>query len=61
MRGSIIQRSPGSWTLVFDMGRDGQGRRRQKWKTVRGTKADAELPRQLEPQGRIFVRRLREC
>lgn len=42
MKGTIIQRSKGSWTLVFDMGRDGQGKRKQKWKTVRGTKANAE-------------------
>ena len=42
MRGSIIQRSKGSWALVFDVGRDGHGKRKQKWKTVRGTKADAE-------------------
>ena len=30
MKGTIIQRSKGSWTLVFDVGRDGQGRRKQK-------------------------------
>ena len=27
MKGTIIQRSKGSWTLVFDVGRDGQGKR----------------------------------
>lgn len=42
MKGMIVQRSKGSWTLVFDVGRDGQGKRKQKWKAVRGTKADAE-------------------
>ena len=42
MKGTIIQRSRGSWTLIFDVGRDHRGKRKQKWKTVRGTKACAE-------------------
>ncbi len=42
MRGTIRQRSKGSWQLIFDMGRDESGRRRQKFVTVRGTKAEAD-------------------
>ena len=42
MKGTIIRRSKGSWTLVFDVGRDRRGKRKQKWKAIRGTKADAE-------------------
>ncbi|MGH9370240.1 MAG: tyrosine-type recombinase/integrase [Vicinamibacterales bacterium] len=47
MRGSIKQRSDGSWTLVFDAGyvtdpATGQRRRRQRRVTVRGTKKQAQ-------------------
>jgi integrase len=47
MRGSIKQRSPGSWTLILDLGyvqdpATGTRKRRQQWITVRGTKRDAE-------------------
>ena len=42
MQGSIRQRSPGSWEITLDVGRDGQGRRRRRYKTVRGTKAQAQ-------------------
>lgn len=42
MKGSIIQRSKGTWTLIFDLGRDGHGKRQQKWKALRGTRQDAE-------------------
>ena len=47
MRGSIIQRSPGSWTLILDLGYEpdpttGKLRRRQKWHTFRGTRKKAE-------------------
>jgi integrase len=47
MRGSIKQRSTGSWTLTFDLGyasdpATGQRRRRQKRVTVRGTKRQAQ-------------------
>jgi integrase len=42
MKGSIRQRSKGSWTITFDAGRDANGRRRQKSITVRGTKREAE-------------------
>jgi integrase len=43
MRGSIKQRSKGSWSLVLDLGRDPvSGRRRQKRVTLQGTKRQAE-------------------
>jgi len=43
VKGCIVQRSKGSWRLLFDTGRDPQtGKRRQKSVTVRGTKKDAE-------------------
>ena len=41
--GSIRQRSPGSWELKFEAGHDPIiGKRRTKFKTVRGTKRDAQ-------------------
>jgi integrase len=47
MRGSIRQRSAGSWTLVFDLGyatdpATGARKRRQKLVTFRGTKKQAQ-------------------
>ena len=42
MKDSIRQRSPGSWELTVDQGRDTRGKRRRKHLTVRGTKATAE-------------------
>ncbi|MSQ17876.1 MAG: site-specific integrase [Dehalococcoidia bacterium] len=43
MRGTITQRSKGSWTIVLDVGRDpATGKRQQQWLTVRGTKREAE-------------------
>src|SRR6266536_2411155 len=42
MRGHIRKRGNRSWTLVFDIGHDDLGRRRQKWETVRGTRKQAE-------------------
>jgi integrase len=49
MKGSMRQRSPGSWELAFDMGTDANGKRRQKFVTFRGGKreAQAELNRIL--------------
>ena len=42
MRGHIRKRG-GSWALVVEIGRDPQtGKRRQQWRTVHGTKKDAE-------------------
>ena len=43
MRGSIKQRSKGSWTIILDAGRDpATGKRSQQWHTVKGTKRQAE-------------------
>ena len=42
MRGHIRRRGRSSWAIVIDIGRDANGKRRQKWHTVRGTKRDAE-------------------
>lgn len=43
MAGHIKRRSAGSWTVVVDMGPDpGTGKRRQVWRTVKGTKRQAE-------------------
>jgi integrase len=45
MEGHICKRSKNSWTIVIDRGRGPDGRRRQSWHTVRGTKRDAERER----------------
>lgn len=48
MRGHIRKRAKNSWTIVVERGRDPvTGKRRQIWKTVRGSKklAEAELAR----------------
>jgi integrase len=37
MRGSIIERYEGTYSLVVDLGRDASGKRRQKWHTFRPT------------------------
>ena len=42
MRGTLKQRSKGSWSLTFDAGRDQTGKRRRQTITVRGTKRQAE-------------------
>ena len=42
MKGRIRQRSPGSWQVSFDLGRDATGKRLTKAVTIRGTKAQAE-------------------
>ena len=42
LKGSIRQRSPGSYELTVDMGRDPLGRRKRKYTTVRGTKSQAQ-------------------
>ena len=42
VKGSIRQRSPGSWELQVFLGRDGRGKRVRKTETVRGKKADAQ-------------------
>ena len=47
MRGSLKQRSKGSWSIILDLGREtdpvtGGSKHKQKWITFRGTKAQAE-------------------
>ena len=42
MKGSIRQRSPGSWELTVDLGRDALGQRQRRFLTVRGAKAQAQ-------------------
>jgi integrase len=42
MRGHVRKRGKASWAVVVDLGRDAQGKRRQKWHSVPGTKRDAE-------------------
>ena len=42
MRGTLKQRSRGSWTLTFDTGLDTTGKRRRQTVTIRGTKRQAE-------------------
>ena len=43
MKGSIRQRSKGSWEIFYDMPADPvTGKRRQKSQTIRGTKRDAQ-------------------
>jgi integrase len=42
MRGTIKQRSKGSWTIWWDEPRGQDGKRRQRSKTIKGTKKDAE-------------------
>jgi len=42
MRGHIRKRGQRSWAIVIDLGRDVEGKRRQKWHTVHGTKRQAE-------------------
>ena len=42
MKGHIRQRGSKSWAIVLDLGRDADGKRRQKWHTVKGSKKDAQ-------------------
>lgn len=42
MRGSVKQRSKGSWSVRIDGPRDDSGHRRQRRVTIRGTRQDAE-------------------
>ena len=42
MKGHIRKRGQRSWAIVLDLGRDANGKRRQKWHSVKGTKRDAE-------------------
>ncbi|TDA67997.1 MAG: hypothetical protein D9V47_09115 [Clostridia bacterium] len=42
MKGHIRPRGKGTWAIVLDLGRGAEGKRKQKWVTVHGTKKDAE-------------------
>lgn len=42
MRGHIVKRYKNSYTIVLNMGKDPEGKRRQQWVSVKGTKRDAE-------------------
>ncbi len=42
MKGHITKRSPGTWSIVIELGRDNNGKRKQQWSTVNGTKKEAE-------------------
>lgn len=43
MRGHLVKRSKGSWTIVLSMGRDPQtGKKKYQWQSVKGTKKRAE-------------------
>lgn len=42
MNGRIRQRSPGSYQISYELGRDESGKRRTKAETIRGTKAEAQ-------------------
>ena len=42
MKGHIRRRGLRSWAIVIDVGRDANGKRRQKWHRVEGTRKDAE-------------------
>jgi hypothetical protein len=55
MRGSLKQRSKGSWSIILDLGYEphpttGKLRRKQQWTTFRGSrkKAEARLTELLE-------------
>jgi len=44
MKGTITQRSPGSHSIIIDIGKDpATGKRRQKWHTFKGTKRGAQI------------------
>ncbi|MEQ9247468.1 MAG: site-specific integrase [Nitratireductor sp.] len=42
MKGHIRRRGPQSWAIVLDLGRDAEGKRRQKWHSIKGTRREAE-------------------
>ena len=42
MRGTILKRAKASWTIIVDVGRGSDGRRNQRWITVKGTRKEAE-------------------
>jgi len=42
VKGHLRKRGPGAWALIVELGRDAEGKRRQKWHTFHGNKKDAE-------------------
>lgn len=42
MKGHLKKRSKDSWTIVVDLGFKANGKRNQKWKSIKGTKKEAE-------------------
>jgi len=42
MKGHLRKRSKDSWTIVVDLGLKANGKRNQKWKSIKGTKKEAE-------------------
>ena len=42
MKGHVRRRGKASWAVILDFGRDGAGKRRQKWHSVKGTRKNAE-------------------
>ena len=42
MKGSLRERSPGSWEITLNIGRDGQGNRRRRSYTFKGNKTEAQ-------------------
>lgn len=42
MKGHITQRAKGTWSIIVELGRDANGKRKQKWITVKGTKKKAQ-------------------
>ena len=57
MKGSLRQRSPGSWELTVETGRDASGKRRRRYFTVRGTKAQTKeaMRDAYDDHGRVFA------
>lgn len=44
-RGCLVKRGSRSWSIVIDLPRGPDGKRRQKWVTVQGTRREAEAER----------------
>jgi len=42
MKGHVRKRGKKSWAVVVDLGRDANGKRRQKWVSVKGNRREAE-------------------
>lgn len=42
MKGHIRERGKGTWAIILDLGRDAEGKRRQKWHSFKGTKREAQ-------------------